>query len=158
VKRVQEYTTDGSLIRDIRLDDNIAHPLHCIQLSMDRFVVCHDGWSKDELCRLCIIDTSGHIVQSYGGPHGSDIGQMRTPCHLAVYKHGHVMVADWLNSRVELLSPTLTHLGYIQIPGYELNSPRALHFDELNNRLYVLNVDVFNADNRCICVPAVNVS
>jgi len=86
---------------------------------------------------VCIIDTSGHIVQSYGGPRGSDIGQMETPSNMAVDKQGHMMVADWVNDRVELLSPTLTHLGYIQIPGYELNSPRALHFDELNQRLYI---------------------
>jgi len=133
VKRVQEYTTDGSLIRNIRLDYSIEYPRHCIQLSSDRFVVSH-GRGSIELRPVCIIDTSGHIVQSYGGPRGSDIGQMTK---MVVDKHGHVMVADVANDRVELLSPTLTHLGYIQLPGYKLKRPCALHLDELNHRLYI---------------------
>jgi len=118
------------------LDCSIEHPLQCIQLSSDRFVVCHGWWSTNQ-SRVCIIDTSGHIIQFYGGRRGPNIGQMMTPSKMAVDKHGHVMVADWHNSRVELLSPTLTHLGYIQIPGYELKGPRALHLDELNHRLYI---------------------
>jgi len=62
---------------------------------------------------------------------------MYEPRQLAVDKHGHVMVADWGNDRVELLSPILTHLGYIEIPGYKLNGSSALHLDELNHRLYI---------------------
>jgi len=86
---------------------------------------------------VCIIDTSGHIVQFYGGPAGSDIGQMIRPANMIVDTHSNVMVIDEGNDRVELLSPTLTHLGYIQIPGYELDGPHTLHFDELNHRLYI---------------------
>jgi len=56
---------------------------------------------------------------------------------MAVDIHGHVIVTDWYNDRVELLSPTLTHLGYMQIPGYKLTRPRALHLDELTHRLYI---------------------
>jgi len=136
VRRVQEYTTDGSLMRDIRLENSIEDPLHCIQLSSDRFVVSHGNMSTDQ-SRVCIIDTNGHIVQSYGEHRGSGIGQMRKPSNTVVDKHGHVMVVDEYNNRVELLSPTLTHLGYMQIPGYELDCLRALHFDELNHRLYI---------------------
>jgi len=136
VKKVQEYTPDGCLIRKIKLDSSIESPLLCIQLSMDRFVVCYGLLETDER-QVCIIDTSGHIVQSYGGPRGSDIGQMKTPRHLIVDTHGHVMVADPRNNRVELLSPTLTHLGYIQIPGHHLLMPCAICLDKLNHRLYI---------------------
>jgi len=138
IKRVHEYTTDGSLITYISLDNSMGYPGHCIQLSSDRFVVSHGLLPTHQLCRVCIIDTSGHIIQSYGVPRGSDIGQMKNPCNMVVDKHGHVMVADKYNNKVESLSPTLTHLGYIQIPGHELYSPRALHLDELNHRLYIL--------------------
>jgi len=61
---------------------------------------------------------------------------MHGPRNIAVDKHGNVLVVDCFNYRVELLSPTLTHLGYISIPGYVLDEPWALHLDELNHRLY----------------------
>jgi len=41
--RIQEYTTHGSLIRDISLDSSIRNPRHCVQLSTGNFVVCHLG-------------------------------------------------------------------------------------------------------------------
>jgi len=135
--RIQEYTADGGLIREIRLDSSIEGPRHCIQLSNDQFVVC--SWSRRSInAAVSIIDMNGCIVQSYSTPHSthaeSDVG--RLDC-MAVDIHGHVIVADYYNNRVELLSPTLTHLGYIQISGYELEGPRALHLDELTHRLYI---------------------
>jgi len=77
---------------------------------------------------------NGCIVQSYSTPAGSDVWPVD---RIAVDTHGHVIFADWYHDRVELLSPTLTHLGYIQIPGCKLYSPRALHLDELTHRLYI---------------------
>jgi len=63
---------------------------------------------------------------------------MNSPCHIAVDKHDRVMVADLGNVRVVLLSPTLTHLGYvITITGHHLNTPYALHLDELKHLLYI---------------------
>jgi len=56
---------------------------------------------------------------------------------MAVDIHGNVLVTDSDNNRVQLLSPTLTYFGDIAIPGHELNYPYALHFDELNHRLYI---------------------
>jgi len=155
VNRVEEYSTDGSLMRYIRIDHSIAYPRHCIQLSSDQFVVCHgDLWGTGKRL-VCIIDTSGQIVYSYGGPdigqmirlfdnvlwcdesNKSHIGHRMRSSHVTVDKHDHVMVADWANDKVELLSPTLTNLGYIQILGHELHNPCTLHLDELNHRLYI---------------------
>jgi len=80
---------------------------------------------------------NGCIVQSYNTPAGSSVG----PEHrMAVDTHGHVIVTDWYRDRVELLSPTLTYLGYIQIPGYTLSRPSALHLDELTHRLYIVEL------------------
>jgi len=82
-----------------------------------------------------------------------------SPRHLSVDIHDNVLVADSDNNRVQLLSPTLTYLGDIKIPGHQLNDPHTLHFDQLNHRLYigewtgecmfVLDVDVNdNASNK----------
>jgi len=121
------------LIIEISLDSSIRGPWHCVQLSTGKFVVCHYGAQH----RVCIVDTSGHIIQSYGGSQGSVVGQLNYPRHLAVDIHDNVLVADIDNKRVQLLSPTLTYLGNIDIPGHQLNDPYTLHFDQLNHRLYI---------------------
>jgi len=131
--RIQEYTTHGSLIRDISLDSSIDHPWHCVQLSTGNFVVSHFGGQH----RVCAVDRNGHIIQSYGGSQGSGVGQLGNPRHLAVDIHDNVLAADYSNDKVQLLSPTLTHLGDIVIPGHQLKHPYALHFDEQNQRLYI---------------------
>jgi len=128
--RIQEYTTDGSLVREISLDSSINHPQHCVQLSTGNFVVSHGGGQH----RVCIVDTSGHIIQSYGG---SGTGLLSNPRQLAVDKHDNVLVADRGHDRFQLLSPALTYLGDVVIPGYQLKHPYAVHFDELNQRLYI---------------------
>ena len=131
---IEEYTTTGSLIRSITLDASMDDPQHAIELSSGQFVVCHAGSAQH---RVCVVDTTGHIVHSYGGPRGSSTGQLKGPRSLAVDTRGYVFVADCGNHRVQLLSPTLTHLGDVTTPGHELRRPCALHLDELNGRLYV---------------------
>jgi len=55
-----------------------------------------------------------------------------------VDKHGSIFVADFDNNRVELLSHTLAHIGYITSPpGYVFDLPFPIHLDELNNLLYI---------------------
>jgi len=122
-------------MREISLDSSIEYPWHSVQLFSDRFVVSHG--SGESLQRVCLIDTSGLIILCYGGAEGSGVGQLNEPRQLAVDRHGNVLVTDEYNSRVVLLSPSLTHLGYIQIPGHQLQRPRALHLDELIRRLYI---------------------
>jgi len=138
-KKIRKYSPDGKFIIAINLDKSIEYPHHCIQLSNDHFVVCHEG---DKQNRVCIVDTSGCIVKSYGGFHGTNVGQLNGPCHMAVDKYGNIMVTDCTNNRVEVLSPTLVHLGYVQISGHELKKPWTLHLDRLSNRLYIGEAEV----------------
>jgi len=135
-KQINEYTPVGRLIREISLDSTIEGPWHSVQLSRDKFVVSHGDWGGS-LHRVCLVDTSGRIIQCYGGAKGSGVGQLNGPRHLAVDGHGNVLVADYNNKRVVLLSPSLTHLGYKMITGRQLNEPYALHHDELTHRLYI---------------------
>jgi len=132
--RIREYSPDGSLIREISLDSSIDWPLHCVQLSNDQFVVSHSG---AKLRRICIINNSGDIIQFYGEPHVSSFTQGHIPRNMIVDKHDKVIFANYLNDTVQLLSPSLTFLGNIKIPGNKLNSPTTLHLDEINHRLYI---------------------
>jgi len=152
-KRIHEYTPFGELIQSMRLDPSIICSQHCICVSVDQYVISHIGSER----RVCLVKTDeipinsngaparpevhkkGIIVKSYGGPQGSDIGQMDKPRHMVVDKQGYVLVADENNGRIELLHayPKLSHCGYIEIPGDPLNGPRAICLDEENHRLYI---------------------
>ena len=134
-RRVQEYSPDGRLIREISLDESIKYPRHTVQLSSDRLLVSHAGGGPRH--RVCLVNMSGSIIQCYGGARGSGDEQLKLPRHLAVDRHGNVLVADTNNDRVVLLSPSLTLLGYITVPGHELSAPSALHLDLLTHRLYM---------------------
>jgi len=177
-KIIQEYTSDGRLIREIFIGgqgsntdasiaagDLIAGDLiagvstcastdtfvdrsienlrvgriesiqHCMELSEDRFIVSHGIIGGNS--GVCIIDTNGLVIHSYSGRPGTNVGQMFLPRVMTVDKHGYVMVADSGNHRVELLSPTLTHLGYLEIPEHKLHYPSVLHLDDLSHRLYI---------------------
>jgi len=129
-KQMFEYKEDGSVIRIINFP--MGNPTHCIQLSNDLFVVGHSKCVTNQR-QVCIMDKDGHILRSH------DLSVRLTSEHLeiAVDSHGYVIVAEYYDHRVELLSPTLTHLGYIQKPGHKIMCPMALHFDELNHRLYI---------------------
>jgi len=133
-KLIQEYTTNWSLIREIRLDDSINNPQHCVQLSNGHFVVCHTGSAQH---RVCIVDASGHILHSYGRTQGSGIGHLNHPCQVAVDIDDNVLVVDQFNDRVQLLGPSLIYLGDTAIPGYMLESLSCIYYDELSHRLYI---------------------
>jgi len=134
-KEIREYTPDGSFIGKISLHSSIEYPYHSIELSSDRFVVSQ--WEGSFEQRVCLVDTRGHIIQCYGGAHGSGVGQWDEPRHLTIDGHGNMLVANYYNNRVVLLSPSLTHLGYIEIPEHQLTYPRALYLDEQDCRLFI---------------------
>jgi hypothetical protein len=135
--RIREYTTYGSFLREIILDVSIGWPQHSIELSSGHFVVCSylQRNRSDKRHIVCMVDTSGRIIQSYGGHKGSSAGQVNRPVCLAVDKHGCVFVADSNNNKVQKLSPTLTHLS--DKTRHEMDRPNCLYLDELNGRLYV---------------------
>jgi len=86
---------------------------------------------------VCVVDTAGRIVHSYGGSPGSSDGQLNRPYSIAVDTRGFVFVADYGNDRVQVLSPTLTGLGDVTTPGHQLSKPCSLHLDEHTRVLYV---------------------
>jgi hypothetical protein len=134
-KKLQEYTTQGRLVREINLEVSIEGPSNSIELSSGHFVVSHLGSRQH---RVCIVNMAGRIIYSYGDEPGSVTEQLSGPLGLAVDTHGNVLVAEYHNNRVKLLSPTLTHLAEVSLPaGHQLHKPGVLHLDELNGRLYI---------------------
>ena len=94
--------------------------------------------------RVCVVGDDGEVTRSYGGQRGSDVGQLNNPCHLAVDKDSQfIFVADRLNARVVLLSPTLEFVRHIE----GLSHPWRLHYHQATRRLFVGHLI-----SRCIAV------
>ena len=104
VRKIKEFTTLGHLVREIQLQDDIGgHLFHAVETDGRFAVGC--GYRSDPLHRVCIVDSGGRVVRSYGGSPGSAAGRLKNPRRLAVDGDGNVFVVD--DTRVSLLSPTL---------------------------------------------------
>jgi len=136
VRKIKEFSTDGKLLREIQLPEDVVSPWHTIQLSSGEFIVSH-GNRLDPLHRVCLIDSNGHVVKSYGGPKGSGSQQMNVPIHLAVDRNGFVFVAELNNHRVLLMSPALTFVREVLSREQLEWKPRRMWLDSDTRRLYV---------------------
>lgn len=138
--KLNEYSPHGQLIREIKLipgDSGMVHLMHAIKLPNGHFVVSH-GDFRDDNHRVCMVDTGGKVVKSFGAKSGSNDRQMNVPAHLAVDGDGSIMVADRSNGRVLLLSPNLNFKREILSKDkHGIKSPFRIHLDESNGRLLV---------------------
>ena len=137
-----EYTQIGNLVRIIQLkkDESSSFLSTCaLHVDNDTFLVCHGGClsqqSHDQ--RVCLTDNSGRISKSYGEERGSDTRLLNSPFHLAVDRDGFIMVADFGNNRIALLTPSLEFVKHFTCHSLDLKHPFRLFFDESRNRLYV---------------------
>ena len=92
-----------------------------------------------EMCIRDRISADGrHVVHSHGGQQGSGTDQHNWPRHLAVDDAECVFVADRVNRRVTLLSPTLQYVRTIFVSLDPLKGePRRLYLDKPRQMLYV---------------------
>jgi len=137
VHKIKEFNSDGNLLRELTLPDDVISPWHAIQLANGEFIVCHGG-PGDAVHRVCKVSADGrHIVHSHGGQRGSDTGQYNVPVRLAVDNNEFVFVADTNNRRVTLLSPTLNYIRQVVSRDKLKRPPTRLHLDVHRQRLYV---------------------
>ena len=149
LNKIIEYTPTGSCVREIHvdaIDKSIRGLYHAIQLDDDRFVICH---STPTHHRVCIIDSNGRVMKSYGGEKGSGIGRMYFPCYLAIDRNGFILVADHINNRIIQLDASLEFIREF-IPGsVGLKNPRRMHLHEKRRRLFIgelkeRNINIFD--------------
>jgi len=131
--KLQEYTTHGSLVREIRLQAGVTRPYHAIQLSTGDYVVSQYKSQGD----VSVVGVDGQVVRSYGLSQTSDVGQMKRPASLAVTKNDDILVADEDN-RILLINSSL---GSIQELALSVDGgihwPWGLCLDESRGRLYI---------------------
>lgn len=124
-----EYSSDGKLVRDIKLPECID-PWHSIKVLNDCYIVSH-GTLVDPLNRVCLVNMKGKVEKSFGGKIGSTEDQLNMPFYLAVGSNGYVMVADLRNNRVLLLDSDLEFKTKL-VPKYKqgFRNPRRIFLDE----------------------------
>jgi len=132
--KLQEYTTHGSLVREICLQSGATNPWHAIQLSTGDYVVSRNTPSGV----VGEVGVDGQVIHSYGQSQTSDVGQMKRPASLAVTKNDDILVADRDNNRILSINRST---GCVQelalsVDG-RIQGPLGLCLDESRGRLYV---------------------
>jgi len=139
VGKIKEFSPEGTLLRDVTLPGDVINPWHSIQVTGGQFIVCH-GNDEDPIkgVSLCTVTEDGsYTVRSQGGKPGSDIGRYDGPVHLAIDAEESVLVADLINRRVTLLSPTLEFIRQVVTADHVKWLPGRLCLDAERRRLYV---------------------
>jgi len=133
--KLQEYTTHGTLVREISLQQvGVSSPWHAVQLSTGDYVVSQNTWPG----AVHVVGVDGQVVHSYGQSQTSNVGPMRGPRSLAVTKNDNILVADHGNDRIVSLDSSLSSAYELVLPvDNGIQSPFGLFLDELRKRLYV---------------------
>jgi len=150
VRKIKDFSSNGDLLRELTLPDDVIRPLQAIQTRENEFLVSHGGL-YDAVHRVCKISADGrHIVHSHGGKRGSGHGQYNVPAHLALDDNEFVFVADISNRRMRLLSPTLGHVRDIVSSDQLKWRPLRMCLDVQRNRLYVAENEWNNTSGRVV--------
>jgi len=131
--KLQEYTTHGSLVREICLH-GVTNPWHAIQLSTGDYVVSQHVSPGV----VSVVGVDGRIINSYGQSQRSHVGQMNCPTSLAVTKNDDILVADEDNNRILSINRStgcVQELALFVDGG--IQQPCGLCLDESRGRLYV---------------------
>jgi len=132
--KLQEYTTHGSLVREIHLQSGVTWPWHGIQLSTGDYVVSQ--------CTspgvVSVVGADGQVIHSYGQSQTSDVGQIKYPSSLAVTKSDDILVDDEYNNRILSINRST---GCVQqlalLVDCGIQHPLGLYLDKSRGRLYV---------------------
>jgi len=133
--KLQEYTTHGTLVREISLQQaGVSSPWHAIRLSTGDYVVsqCTSPGA------VSVVGVDGQVVHSYDQSQASNVGPMSGPRSLAVTKNDNILVADENNNRILSLNSSLSSAYELVLPvDNAIQQPCGLFLDELRKRLYV---------------------
>lgn len=144
--KIQEYTTNGTLVREVsvRLNDTRLSPWHSIQLPGDRYAVAVRNESSPGSATaddVVEVDSEGQVVVSYRQLLQSTSERLfKFPLHLAVdEKNDNIFVADCYNHRVVVFNrPSYCASEFrASFKEHRLSRPLSLSFDKTNGRLYV---------------------
>jgi len=143
--KLQEYTTDGRLVREICLGATDLwwlaeyRPWHAIQLSSGDYLVSNPASPLKMFSHvISVVGADGRLRRSYSPPIFSIVGLVKYPGNLANTEYGDILVVDQSCNRILAINSSLTRVQRLPIPAdVELQGPRALYLDETRDRLYI---------------------
>jgi len=126
-----EYTSSGRLVRRVKLPDDVAQPVHAVEVR-SQFVVSQYDVDESNSAgeRVCVVDDTGAIQR--------DHDQLCQPHHLAAVSddtQSLVAVADCGNDRVKLLDAVTLNVVAVVGGNGHLRRPHRLCVRQ--GRLYV---------------------
>jgi len=129
--KLQEYTTHGSLVREICLQAGVTSPWHAVQLSSGDYVVSQDTSPGV----VSVVGVDGRVRHSCGQSQTSDVGQMNYPRGLAVTKNDDILVADMSNNTILSMNSSLSSIQELTLPvDGGIKRPWCLCLDESRGR------------------------
>jgi hypothetical protein len=131
--KLQEYTTHGSLMREVNLKSSgISNPLFAIALNNNQFVVSSNH-------QVNVVGADGRIVSTVGSTSaGSAVGQLYNPRGLVRCANGNILIAEYSNNRITVVNSSLSDARILDLPAdVTLQGAWALFLDESRERLYV---------------------
>ena len=129
--KIQEYTTNGSLIRNISLSSaGIINPHYTIQLPSGQLAISNSR-------EVCVVDNNGALIRKYTNTTGASV-PLSTPQGLALVQNGCALLANPGAHQIVLFNPSFTSARAVSLPSNSaLQSPWSLFLDESRGRLYV---------------------
>jgi len=134
-EKLQEYTSHGSLVKEICLQACSPWPWHAVQLSTGQYAVSHSTSPGV----VSVVGADGELVHSYEPSEtAADVGRMECPTSLAVTSNDDILVADEDNNRILSINRLSGCVQELSLPvDGKIQEPRALCLDESRRRLYV---------------------
>ena len=135
--KLQEYTTHGTLVREISLQQvGMTYPWHAVQLSTGDYVVSQ--YTGAGVGAVSVVGVDGQVVCCYDQSQASNVGPMSDPRSFAVTKNDNILVADHSKHRILSLDSSLSCAQVLALPiDSGLQQPSGLCLDETRGRLYI---------------------
>ena len=142
-KKLKLFSTDGVLHKTVERQPDLASLQSVTELMPGRYVTTR-GRASSDLHQVCVINSEGEVLQTYGGLQGSYDTLMDTPRDAVVDKDGFVYVVEEKCDRLIVFTPQFDYIHCINSicpvkSGCSKSSPR-LKIDNERRRLFVRHV------------------
>ena len=141
VGEIQIYSAGAVKETVIKLSPDITTPQCVVMTTRKTFIISY-GMEWHEMNRVCEVDMTGRMLKAFGSSPGEDVGQLSMPCHVSLDDEERIIVADYLNDRVLLLTKQLM-LQRVLVTWHprphsdDASYPGRLHYDRHSGQLLV---------------------